>query len=231
MEDKLKRLQEVIGYSFKDIRFLYLAMTHSSYANEHRSSGLQNNERLEFLGDAVLELISSDYLYRHYADLPEGRLTKLRASLVCESSLAQCARDIGLPECIRLGRGEETTGGRKRDSVVSDAMEALIGAVYLDGGITSARKLVRKSVMKDIESRRLFVDSKTVLQEILQKNWSNREIHYELTGEDGPDHAKVFRACVRIGERVLGEGEGSTKKAAQQQAAYHAILRLKEEQE
>ena len=230
MEKDLERFMEKIGYRFRNEDLLRQAFTHSSWANEHRDIHSGDNERLEFLGDAVLELASSDCLYNRYPSMPEGKLTRLRASLVCESTLAMSAREIGLTAYIRLGNGEERTGGRERDSIVSDAMEAVIGAVYLDGGFGEARRLVERTVLNDIEHKRLFSDSKTRLQEILQRDYPNDAIHYDEIGEDGPEHAKVFRADVRVGDTVLGTGEGQTKKAAQQQAAYRALLRIREKE-
>ena len=220
-------LQKKIGYRFSDVHLLEQALSHSSYANEHREKGAGNNERLEFLGDAVLELASSEYLFDQFPDLPEGDMTKLRASLVCEPTLAMCARQIGLPEHIRLGKGEERTGGRNRNSIVSDALEALIGAVYLDGGFANAKEFVRNHIMNDMEHKKLFYDSKTILQEIVQRDHSNEEISYELVKEEGPDHAKRFVVEVIVSGRPQGQGTGSTKKAAEQEAAYHAILSLK----
>ena len=228
MGPNVRRLEEAIGYHFQDAALLKQALSHSSYANEHRSEGGGDNERLEFLGDAVLELSSSEYLYRNYPDMPEGDLTKLRASLVCEPTLAMCARQIALPSYLLLGRGEEMTGGRHRDSIVSDALEALIGAIYLDGGFDRAKAFVERFVMNDIDHKKLFYDSKTILQEVIQRDYRNQEAAYELIGEEGPDHAKRFLVQLRIGEFVYGKGSGSTKKAAEQEAAYHTLLYLKE---
>ena len=226
-EKKLEALQQRIGYRFKDASLLQQAMSHSSYANEHRQEHLKDNERLEFLGDAVLEVTSSEFLFLEYPQMPEGDMTKLRASIVCEPTLALCAREIHLPEYLLLGKGEEMTGGRNRNSIVSDAMEALIGAIYLDGGFASAKEFVRKFVLTDIEHKKLFYDSKTILQEIVQRDYKEEEIVYQLTGEEGPDHAKRFIVEVRIGDRTEGRGVGSTKKAAEQEAAYRAIIALK----
>lgn len=220
-------LEERIGYRFRDPALLRQAMCHSSYANEHRNQELHDNERLEFLGDAVLEVISSDFLYHQYPDMPEGKMTKLRASLVCEPTLALCASEISLSSYLLLGKGEEHTGGRMRNSIVSDAMEALIGAIYLDGGFANAKEFVERFVLTDIEHKKLFYDSKTILQEIVQRDYKEEEVCYVLTGERGPDHAKIFEVEVRIGERVAGAGCGSTKKAAEQAAAYRAIIGLK----
>ncbi len=220
-------LEQGIGYHFHNKDLLRQALSHSSYANEHRNKGALNNERLEFLGDAVLELVSSQFLYKEYPDLPEGDLTKLRASIVCEPTLALCARDIDLPKYLLLGKGEEITGGRRRDSIVSDALEALIGAVYLDGGIEEASDLIRKFILNDIEHKKLFYDSKTILQEVVQKEFLREELSYRLLGESGPDHNKHFRTGAFIGEDLLGEGDGSTKKSAEMEAAYRALIELK----
>ncbi len=218
-------LEEKIGYTFRDKSLLIQAMSHSSYANEHKRPH-HDNERLEFLGDAVLEIASSDYLYRHYPDLQEGKLTKMRASLVCEPTLALCAKEIDLSRFLLLGKGEEHTGGRTRNSIVSDAMEALIGAIYLDGGIKPAQEFVERFIMTDIESKELFYDSKTVLQEIVQRRHGQDSIRYEVIGEEGPDHAKTFLVEVQIDGKKAGTGKGSTKKAAEQAAAYSVIRKM-----
>lgn len=225
-EISLKELEKKIGYRFHDIRMLRQAMCHSSYANEHRETQ-HDNERLEFLGDAVLELTSSDVLFHQYQEMPEGQLTKLRASIVCEPTLALCAREIGLEKYILLGKGEEHTGGRYRNSIISDAMEALIGAIYLDGGFANAKEFVEKFILTDIEHKKLFYDSKTILQEIVQRDYKDEEIRYVITGEEGPDHAKQFLVEVMIGKNAMGSGRGSTKKSAEQEAAYRAIIGLK----
>ena len=226
--ERFKGLEEKIGYTFTNKRTLALAMTHSSYANEQRGRRKANNERLEFLGDAVLELISSDYLFAKYPETPEGVLTKKRASMVCEPSLAFCARDIDLGKYLLLGKGEEATGGRQRDSVTSDAMEALIGAIYLDSGFTNAKEFIHKFILSDLEDKKLFFDSKTILQEIVQADMEEG-ISYHLIKEEGPDHNKSFTVEVKIGETVYGTGSGRTKKAAEQEAAYKAILKLKKQ--
>ena len=215
MDDKLKELEQKIGYTFRDSDLLKTAMMHSSYTNEQHMPKHRCNERLEFLGDAVLELVSSEFLFRRSPKMPEGKLTKLRA-----------ARDIGLGSYLYLGKGEESTGGRYRDSVTSDAMEALIGAVYLDGGFTNAKEFIHRFVLTDLENKQLFYDSKTILQEIVQADGKDA-ISYRLTGEEGPDHDKSFCVEVRIGDTVFGSGKGRTKKAAEQQAAYKAILQLR----
>ena len=159
--------------------------------------------------------------------MPEGDLTKLRASIVCEPTLALCARDLNLGEYLLLGKGEERTGGRGRDSIVSDAMEAFIGAIYLDGGFANAKEFIDRFIMKDIEHKKLFYDSKTILQEIVQRDHKGEEITYQLIGEEGPDHNKKFVVDLLIGGKVEGQGSGRTKKAAEQEAAYHTIIKWK----
>lgn len=186
------------------------------------------NERLEFLGDAVLELVSSEFLFHNNPKVPEGELTKTRASMVCEPALAFCARELDLGEYLLLGKGEDATGGRKRESVTSDAMEALIGAIYLDGGFTNAKEFIHRFILQDLENKKLFFDSKTILQEIVQAHFKE-EISYRMIGEEGPDHDKSFHAAVLIGEKEYGTGTGRTKKAAEQEAAYQSILRLHKE--
>lgn len=223
---KILELEKKIGYTFKKTELLVNALTHSSYANEHHISYTGNNERLEFLGDAVLEVTSSEFLFHRYPELPEGELTKKRASMVCEPTLALCAREIPLGKYLLLGKGEEATGGRKRDSVVSDAMEALIGAIYLDGGFANAKEFIYKFILNDIENKQLFYDSKTTLQEIVQGQYE-KDVRYVLVKEEGPDHNKSFYVEAILGNQVLGEGCGHTKKAAEQQAAYAAIKKLK----
>lgn len=222
----MKEFQEQIGYAFKNESLLHQALTHSSYANERHMKKLSDNERLEFLGDAVLEIISSEYLFHLHPDWREGELTKLRASIVCEQTLAFCSRKIDLGKYLFLGKGEDKTGGRTRKSILSDAFEAVIGAIYLDGGFTNAKEFVHKYVMDDIENMQLFYDSKTILQEIVQAE-NNGKLHYELVGEEGMDHDKKFIVEAVIGEKTISRGEGHTKKAAEQEAAYQAILKLK----
>lgn len=222
MNEQLKELEEKISYHFQDKHLLAQALTHSSYANEHRLDHNHCNERLEFLGDAVLEIVTSDFLYHKYTEKPEGDLTKIRASIVCEPTLAYCAEAINLGSYLFLGKGEDATGGRNRNSVVSDAMEAVIGAIYLDGGFASAKEYIHRFILNDIEHKQLFYDSKTILQELIQGR--HEQISYELIDESGPDHDKQFTVAVLVdGERV-SEGEGHTKKAAEQQAAYQALL-------
>lgn len=219
-------LEDKIGYQFKDRKLLKQALTHSSFANEQKINKLKDYERLEFLGDAVLELISSDFLFHENQDMPEGKLTKLRSSMVCEPALAYCARDLQLGQYLLLGKGEEATGGRERDSIISDVMEALIGALYLDGGFGAAHSFIHRFILSDLENKSLFYDSKTVLQEIIQAD-NIGTFGYELKGEMGPDHNKEFLVDAVLNGKVIGEGKGRTKKAAEQQAAYKAILFLR----
>ena len=215
-------LLEQFGLVFEDSSLLETAFTHTSYANEHRLLKISHNERLEFLGDAVLELTTSEYLFENYPEMPEGDATKTRASIVCEQSLAFCAKSIPLGDYILLGKGEELSGGRLRASITSDAFEALIGAIHLDGGFTSAKEFIAKFVLDDLEHKQLFFDSKTILQERIQAHHADT-LHYELVGEEGPDHLKQFIVEARLGDRVIGRGVGRTKKAAEQEAAYHAL--------
>ncbi len=226
MKEALHELQGKIGYQFQDETLLKQALTHSSFANEQKINKLNNYERLEFLGDAVLELVSSEFLYNENENMPEGQLTRLRASMVCEPALAYCARDIQLNTYILLGKGEESTGGRKRDSITSDVMEAVIGAIFIDGGIENAKKFIYRFVLSDLEDKILFMDSKTLLQEEIQKK-NTSQLRYELVGEEGPDHDKQFSVEAYLDERLIGSGVGRTKKAAEQQAAYEALKKLK----
>ena len=226
----LKELQNVIGYEFKQEGLLRQALTHSSYANEKHMRKLSDNERLEFLGDAVLEVVSSDFLFKNYPKLSEGDLTKFRASIVCEPTLALCTKEIDLGKYLYLGKGENQTGGRLRKSILSDAMEAVIGAIYLAGGIEKAREFVHRFILTDVENKKLFYDSKTILQEIVQGNYSEN-LHYVILSEEGPDHDKSFTVEARIGDMPIGRGNGHTKKAAEQEAAYQALLVLKQHEE
>ncbi len=225
MESDLRQLQKVIGYEFKDGRLLRTALTHSSYANEMHLPRSACNERLEFLGDAVLEIASSRFLFFKYRDYPEGELTKLRASIVCEPTLAMCARKIGLGEYLFLGKCEQIADGRNNASVISDAMEALLGAIYLDGGYESASAFVSNFILDDIEHKELFYDSKTRLQEIVQRNGKSA-VTYRLVKEEGPDHAKRFFVEAVIDGVCRGEGSGRTKKAAEQDAALRVLTKL-----
>ena len=204
MNTDYEKLESNIGYCFKDKDLLINALTHTSYANEHKHKGMKDNERLEFLGDAVLELVSSEYLYKNMKDMPEGKMTRLRASLVCEGT---------------------ETGGRKRDSIVSDAFEALIGAIFLDGGIEEAKYFILKFALNDIEKKKLFYDSKTVLQERVN-SVKNGNLVYEIIKEWGPDHNKTYEAAAKLNGKIIGKGQGHTKKAAEQQAAFDALKTL-----
>ncbi len=224
----LGQLEERLGYSFQDRSLLQQALTHSSYANERTVNRIQDYERLEFLGDAVLELCTSEYLYETYPDKPEGWLTRRRASLVNEKALAFCARQISLEDYILLGKGERKGEGKKKDSIISDVAEACIGAIYLDGGFAPARAFVRRFALSDIEERSFMIDAKTTLQELVQGHFQ-RDISYRLAGESGPDHLKVFTMEVLLGDEVLGRGEGHSKKDAEQEAAREAVRRLRED--
>ncbi|MBR5558735.1 MAG: ribonuclease III [Oscillospiraceae bacterium] len=214
--------EQVIGYQFKNKDYLVTALTHSSYANETREV-VQNNERQEFLGDAVLSIVVSDYLFNRF-HLAEGDLTKLRAAIVCEKGLFSMAQKIELGKQLRLGRGEELMGGRERPSVVSDAFEALIAAIYLDGGIESARKFILPFVEDFLSNTEeiSFKDYKTILQEIVQQNPEER-VTYALVGQSGPDHDKRFEVEVRLNSNVIGRGVGRSKKSAEQLAAKEAL--------
>ena len=218
----LSLLEERIGYQFRDKMLLKQAITHSSYTNEQKINKYGHYERLEFLGDAVLELVSSEFLFHMHKEKSEGELTKMRASMVCEPSLAFCAKDLELGEFMLLGKGEETTGGRRRDSITSDAMEAVIGAIYLDGGMEAAKTFINRFVLSDLEDKQLFYDSKTNLQELIQGKLK-KEFHYILLEESGPEHDKVFDVAVCMENEVISRGKGRTKKAAEQEAAYKAL--------
>ena len=222
-KELLKTFQEKINYRFKDERLLYEALSHSSFANESKKQR-NSNERLEFLGDSVLSIVVSDYIFEHFKHLPEGELTKLRASLVCEKALFDFAKIIDLGSFIFLGKGEELTGGRERPSIVSDAFEAVIAAIYLDGGLNAARKYVLSFIPEDVKPHSVvsFVDYNTALQEIIQKN-PEEKVEYILTGESGPDHDKKFTVQVMLNSNVIGEGVGRSKKSAEQNAAKEAL--------
>ena len=221
----MEKLEEKIGYEFKNKDLLKNALTHSSYANESHDKRTVSNERLEFLGDSVLGIITSDYIFRLYTDIPEGELTKLRASLVCEQALHEVAMDIGLSEFLLLGHGEETGGGRFRPSIMADAVEAVIGAMYLDGGMEPASRFVLGFVKPNaaVYSRhKSFTDYKTMLQEIVQKN-HQETLKYRLRAESGPDHNKSFEMEVLLNSNVIAYGEGHSKKEAEQAAAREAL--------
>ena len=222
----LNKLEKVIQYQFGNKELLKQAITHSSFSNEQKILRLKNYERLEFLGDAVLELISSEYLFSENQELSEGELTKMRSSCVCEPSLAFCAREIALGDYILLGKGEESTGGRERDSILADVCEAVLGAIYLDGGFEHAKEFVFRFILSDLENKKLFYDSKTILQEMIQKD-NKATLHYQLIAEEGPDHDKTFSVEAKLGEDTIGCGKGRTKKAAEQKAAYQALVMMK----
>lgn len=226
---KLEELEKKIGYQFCDRELLKLALIHSSYGNEHYFREPKNNERLEFLGDAVLELVTSEYLYHLQPEQPEGKMSRLRASIVCEPTLAFCTKELSLGEYLMMGKGEECSGGRERDSIISDAMEAVIGAIYLDGGFASAKEFICRFILNDLEHKKLFFDSKTILQEMLQGEGLGI-VTYELIKEEGPEHKKLFFTRAMNNGVELGQGRGRTKKSSEQQAAYCAILKKKGKQ-
>lgn len=222
----MKTLEERLGYQFKDRSLLESALIHSSYANEHRDVGMSSNERLEFLGDSVLGMVVTDYLFREHPQMPEGKLTRTRAALVCEESLVEVARALDLGKYLRLGRGEDADGGRERPSILADATEAVLAAVYLDGGIAPARRAIRALLLGNEEELGASRDYKTALQELAQRE-SGQILVYRLVGEEGPDHAKRFSMEVELNGITVGAGEGRTKKAAEQNAAKAAIAALK----
>ena len=222
-------LEERLGYSFRNRALLETALTHSSYANENRASGIVCNERLEFLGDSVLGVTVADFLYRRFPDMPEGRMTRLRAELVCEQSLHRVALELHLGDYLRLGKGEEHNGGRKRASILSDAVEAVIAAMYLDAGMETAAGFIHRCLLDDVRAIETptFTDYKTSLQELVQRH-SGQVLSYELVGEEGPDHAKTFRVQVCLNGDPIGRGIGRTKKEAEQAAAANALEALRE---
>ncbi len=225
----LKEFQEIIGYRFTDEKYLKIALTHSSYANEKKDKKVPYNERLEFLGDSVLGLVVSRYIFENFPKLPEGKLTKMRAAVVCERSLWECAVGIDLGKYLILGHGEERMGGRTRMSILADAFEALIAAIYLDSGIETVREWVLGQLYEtimDASRGKMFKDYKTEFQEVVQKN-GDVEIKYEVTGENGPDHNKSFVVDVYLNGEKMGSGEGGSKKKAEQQAAQNALIFVK----
>lgn len=219
----MKELQQRIGYMFKDISYLETALTHSSYANEMKKT-VQCNERLEFLGDSVLSIVVSDYIFRNCPELPEGELTKLRAYLVCEKTLCRFSVMLGVGNHLRLSKGERNLKGQERPSILADAFEAIIAAIYMDGGLEEARRFILSFVKPEIENPkpRAFKDYKTTLQEIIQQN-PEEHLEYVLTGESGPDHDKHFTVEVHLNSNVIGKGGGRSKKEAEQQAAREAL--------
>ena len=222
----IKDLENAIGYRFKNIQLLQNALTHSSYANERWHNSLLSNERLEFLGDSVLGMLVAEYLYRNFPDRPEGELTRMRADMVCEQTLAAAANKIGIGSHLLLGHGEEQGGGRSRNSILADAMESVIAACFLDGGIQAALKVVQQFILVDVPVTKLHnVDYKTKLQELVQQK-KNQVLTYALVGESGPDHDKHFEVEVSLNGKVVGSGSGSSKKRAEQSAAASAMENL-----
>lgn len=226
-ETIVKNIESKIGYTFNNKELLLEALTHSSFTNEMKINKRSDYERLEFLGDSVLELLSSEFLYDKYPTIPEGGLSKKRASMVCEPSLAICAREMEIGKYMFLGKGEEGSGGRERDSILADMTEAILGAIYLDGGLEASRNYVNDHILNFLTEDELFVDNKTTLQEYIQHIPNSKNLVYEIIGEEGPEHEKIFTVQVRIGEQILGEGKGKTKKSAEQMAALAAIKNLK----
>ena len=226
IEEAVSKLESILNYSFENKALLGEALTHSSYANERKINKVHCNERLEFLGDAVLEMISSEYLFDKYPDMEEGKLSKLRASLVCEPALYVSSKRIGLGELILLGKGEEQSGGRERPSITSDAFEAVLGALFIDGGIEEARKLVMEHVLYDTDSFIEIKDPKSLLQEMIQSKCHNAKIEYRLTDATGPEHSKVFTVTVYINDKECGSGQGTNKKIAEKNAAREAVKSL-----
>ncbi len=220
----MEKLEQTIGYEFSDKNLFKRALVHSSYANEE---GTKSNERLEFLGDSILSLVISDFLYLNFSDLPEGDLTRLRSLLVCENSLYEQALKINLGKAMFFGKGEEKAGGRSRKSILADAFEALIAAIYLDGGYEFAEKFILRSMAKELEgrARESFKDFKSELQEFAQSNFDDK-IYYRLSYESGPDHQKEFGIDVYLGDKKIGFGSGTTKKSAEQEAAREALISL-----
>ena len=222
----IKDLETAIDYRFRNITLLQNALTHSSYANERWHDSLKSNERLEFLGDSILGMVVAEFLYRNYPDRPEGELTRMRADMVCETSLAKVADQIGLGQHLLLGHGEEQGGGRARASILADAVESVIAASFLDGGMEPARKFIERFILCNVPEQRLRnADYKTALQELLQQK-KNQVITYELTGQSGPDHDKHFSVQVLLNGTPIGSGEGTSKKRAEQDAARDALEKL-----
>ncbi|MGM9628187.1 MAG: ribonuclease III [Faecousia sp.] len=226
----IKDLETAIGYRFRNITLLQNALTHSSYANERWHNSLLSNERLEFLGDSVLGMLVAEYLYRNFPDRPEGELTRMRADMVCETTLAAAANRIGLGDHLLLGHGEEQGGGRSRDSILADAVESVIAACFLDGGLDAALNFVRQFILVEVPVNKLHnVDYKTQLQELVQQK-KNQVLSYALVGQSGPDHDKQFDVEVSLNGAIVGYGRGSSKKRAEQDAARAAIKKLFPEQ-
>jgi len=232
MKEKLDDFEKKIGYTFKDKNNAILALTHSSYANEKKNEKLQSNERLEFLGDAVLNIVISESLFTRNSELAEGDMTKVRANIVCEASLIKCSEKLNIGDYLLLGKGEELTGGRTRISILSDAFEAVIGAIYIDGGLDNAREFILRNmdgIIGEALKGTLLLDFKTQLQETVQKN-NDCKIIYEIIDEKGPDHDKTFVTQVKINDKVMGSGKGKSKKEAEQNAAKSALEKYNEKE-
>jgi len=225
----IESFEKVIGYVFNNKKLITEALTHSSYANENKSKGVQFNERMEFLGDSVLSLVVSEYIFKRLQKLPEGELTKIRARIVCETSLAAVANEIELGNHIRLGRGEELTGGRKRSSILADGFEAVLAAIFLDSDFETIKEFILRIMKDKIDegvNGEILIDYKTKLQEIVQSKTKNK-LSYDIYNEEGPDHNKTFFVEVKLKDLVLGKGKGSNKKEAEQKAAKEAIKEAK----
>ena len=221
----MRELEEKLGYRFRNIGLLAHALTHSSYANEHRSSGITSNERLEFLGDSVLGMVVAEHLFAKHPNMPEGELTRTRAALVCESSLYEVARVLNLGRCLRLGKGEDAGGGRSRPSILADATEAMLAAVYLDGGIEPVKSIIQTYILDKEQEKSVDRDYKTALQELVQRN-PGKLVSYRLIDETGPDHARVFVMEVSVGGKAVGVGRGRSKKEAEQMSAKAALEKM-----
>lgn len=221
----MRELEEKLGYRFKNIGLLEHALTHSSYANEHRALGITSNERLEFLGDSVLGMVVAEHLFAAHPDMPEGELTRTRAALVCENSLYEVARALDLGRCLRLGKGEDTGGGRTRPSILADATEATLAAVFLDGGIEAASSIIRKYILDKEQEKSVDRDYKTALQELVQRH-RGKAVSYRLIDETGPDHARMFVMEASVGGTPVGVGRGRSKKVAEQMSAKAALEKL-----
>lgn len=227
VDANIAEIEKRIFYEFKNKDLIKCALTHSSFVNELKINKWENYQRLEFLGDAVLELVSSEFLYEGNSVMSEGKMSKVRASMVCEPALAFCARKFSLGELVLLGKGEETGGGRERNSILSDVFEAIIGAIYLDGGIEEAKKFIHMFVLDDVEDNQLFVDSKSILQEKIQAD-ADKTLCYKLISESGPEHDKSFEVAVYINDECVATATGHNKKDAEQKAAYITLKKIKE---
>ena len=222
----MESLEKKLQYTFKNREFLSEALNHSSYANEHRNAGVNSNERLEFLGDSVLGFVTAEFLFKTYGKLPEGDLTRMRAALVCEQSLFEVAKLLGLGQYLRLGKGEEAGGGRERQSILADAVEAVFAAVYLDGGMENVRTLIYRVLLSKAPAAEERRDYKTTLQEVVQRK-SGQVLTYHMVDESGPDHNKTFVFSVHLNGQPIGQGSGHSKKEAEQSAAKNALEKLK----